>query len=129
LQSNSSYIVNVRDFLDFLTTSLLIILNVVLLVVATRLYVTQHTRAAALLLLACIAYTLARLGWFGYDLAIDVASLPLPKSKSHTLGPWSFYAIRFFHVAFILLLILAFRIMRSGASKPIDEANGPTAFR
>jgi uncharacterized membrane protein YwaF len=107
--------VNVRDFLNFLTTSLLIILHVVLLVIAIRVYVAERSRAAGLLLLACIAYTLARFAWFGYDLAIDITSLPMPKSKSATLGPWSFYSIRFFHVAFMALAVLTFRAMKRGA--------------
>jgi hypothetical protein len=113
--------VNARDFLDFLTTTLLIILHVVLLVVAIRVYVTERTRAAGLLLLACIAYTLARFAWFSYDLAIDLISLPAPKSKSPTLGPWSFYLIRFFHLAFMLLVIFALRTMRRGASNHLTN--------
>jgi uncharacterized membrane protein YwaF len=107
---------NIVDPVDFFTTTLLIILHVVLLVVAIRVYVTKRTRAAGLLLLACIAYTLARFAWFSYDLAIEIASLPIPKSKSPSLRPWSFYSIRFFHIAFMLLIILALRAIRRGTS-------------
>jgi len=94
---------NIVNPLDFFTTTLLIILHVVLLVVAIRVYVAKHTRSAGLLLLACIAYTLARFAWFSYDLTIEVVSLPIPKSKSPSLRYWSFYSIRFFHIAFMLL--------------------------
>jgi hypothetical protein len=108
--------VNIRDSLDFLSTTLLILLHVALIVVAARVYLAERTRALGFFLLACIAYTLARFAWCSYDLAIDLTSLPIPKSKSPTLGPWSFYSIRFFHVAFMLLVILALRTMRRGAS-------------
>ena len=106
---------------DFLTTTLLIILHVVLLVIAVRVYLHQRTRAVGLLLLAVIAYTLARLAWFSYDSVVYLASLPLPKSKSSTLGPWSFYSIRFFHIAFIVLIILALRALRRGTSNHLTN--------
>ena len=106
--------VNVRDPLDFLTTTLLIILHVVVIVVAVRVYLAERSRTSGFLLLACIAYTLARFAWFAYDLVIQVTSLPIPKSKSATLEPWSFYSIRFFHVAFMVLIILALRTLRRG---------------
>jgi hypothetical protein len=113
--------VNVRDPLDFLTTTLLIVLHVVLIVVAVRVYLAERTRASGFLLLACIAYTLARFAWFSYDLLIELTSLPIPKSKSPTLGPWSFYSIRFFHVAFMLLVIIALRIMRRGTANHLTN--------
>jgi hypothetical protein len=101
---------------DFLTTTLLIILHVVLLVIAIRVYLATRTRAAGLLLSAAIAYTLARLAWFSYDSVVHLASLPLPKSKSPALGQWSFYSIRFFHTAFIFLMILGLLTLRRSAS-------------
>ena len=107
---------NIHNPLDFFTTCLLIVLHVVLLVIAIRVYIAQRTRVAALLLFACIAYSLARAAWFSYDLAIEIGSLSLPKSKSPTLGPVSFYSIRFFHIAFMLLIILALRALRRYAS-------------
>ena len=91
---------------------MLIILHVALLVVAVRIYLAERTRAACLLLLACIAYTLARFAWFSYDLAIDLVSLPFTKSTSPMLGPWKFYSIRLLHIAFMVLIISALRTMR-----------------
>src|SRR5437764_15278011 len=113
--------VNLQDTLNFLTTALLIALHVTLIVVAVRVYLAERTRAVGLLLLACVAYTLARFAWFSYDLAIEATSLPIPTSKSPTLGPWSFYSIRFFHVAFMLLVILALRMMRHRASNHLTK--------
>jgi uncharacterized membrane protein len=107
---------NIVGPLDFFSTTLLIILHVALLVVAIRVYLAKRTRATGLLLLACVAYTLARFAWFTYDFAIEIASLPIPKSKSPALHPWSFYSIRFFHVAFMLLIIVALGAIRRGAS-------------
>jgi hypothetical protein len=109
------------NVLDFVTTTLLIVLHVVLIVVAVRVYLAEPTRGVGLLLLACIAYTLARFAWFSYDLAINLASLPIPKSKSPTLGSWSFYSIRFFHVAFMVLVVLALRAMRRGTSNHLTN--------
>lgn len=116
--------VNIVDPLDFFTTTLLIILHVVLLVVAIRVYVAKRTRAAGLLLLACLAYTLARLAWFSYDAAIEIASLPIPKSKSPSLRPWSFYSIRFFHIAFILLIVLALHAIKRDAPDHLTPMKG-----
>jgi hypothetical protein len=91
---------------------LLIILHVALLVIVIRIYLVERTPAVGLLLLACIAYTLARFAWFSFDLAIDLASLPFTRSTSPILAPWKFYSTRLLHVAFMLFIIFALRAMR-----------------
>ena len=104
---------------DFLTTTLLIILHVALLVIAVRVYLAERTRVVGLLLLACVAYTLAGFAWFAYDLIIDLTSLPFTPSTSPLLQLWRFYSTRLLHAAFMLLIIFALCAIRRGkASDP-----------
>jgi hypothetical protein len=118
---------------EFASTTLQILLCIVLVVVAIRTYRMRRTRGLRLLLYASICYALVRFGWFTYDLAIYLFSLPLIQSSASVLHEWKLYSGRALHIGFLLLMILSLRSFRrdvaSTTTQPSNQALQPTAGR
>jgi uncharacterized membrane protein len=96
----------------FITTTLLLVLHVAMLFLAVDTDRAKPTRPRGLLLLACISYTLAQLGWFSFGFVAGFFHITLSASTKAILLSWQVYSIRAFNAAFLLLMICAFRAMK-----------------
>jgi hypothetical protein len=91
--------------------------EVVMLVLAIRLFLAQHTRTFALLMWACVCFVIARSSWFTFGLLESSLSSEAARTA---VDPWHEYTNFTFQLLFVVLMIATLisflRGRHSGAS-------------
>ena len=75
--------------------------EVVMLVLAIRLFLVRHTRTFALLMWACVCFVVARSSWFTFGLLESFLS----NDSARAVDPWHEYTNFTFQLLFVVLMI------------------------
>jgi hypothetical protein len=79
--------------------------EVVMLVLAIRLFFAQRTRTFALLMWACVCFVIARSSWFTFGLLEDFLSGRIDQAARAAVERWHEYTNFTFQLFFVLLMI------------------------
>jgi hypothetical protein len=92
--------------------------EVVILVLAIRLFLVRHTRIFALLMWACVCFVIARSSWFTFGLLESFLSSEAARAA---VNPWHEYTNFTFQLLFVVLMIatlISFLRERSSVATP-----------
>ena len=89
--------------------------EVVMLVLAIRLFLARHTRTFALLMWACVCFVIARSSWFTFGLLESFLSSETARAS---VGRWHEYTNFTFQLLFVVLMIAALISFLRGRSSP-----------
>jgi uncharacterized membrane protein len=79
--------------------------EVVMLVLAIRLFLARHTRTFALLMWACVCFVIARSSWFTFGLLADFLSRRREEAAGPAVDRWHEYTNFTFQLLFVVLMI------------------------
>ncbi len=79
--------------------------EVVMLVLAIRLFFAQRTRTFALLMWACVCFVIARSSWFTFGLLENFLSGRIDQAARAAVERWHEYTNFTFQLFFVLLMI------------------------
>ena len=79
--------------------------EVVMLVLAIRLFLARHTRTFALLMWACVCFVIARSSWFTFGFVGGFLSSRSDEAARATVDRWHEYTNFTFQLLFVLLMI------------------------
>jgi hypothetical protein len=79
--------------------------EVVMLVLAVRLFLARHTRKFALLMWACVCFVIARSSWFTFGLLEDFLSSRSDEAARAAVDRWHEYTNFTFQLLFVVLMI------------------------
>jgi len=79
--------------------------EVVMLVLAIRLFFAQRARTFALLMWACVCFVIARSSWFTFGLLEDFLSGRIDQAARAAVERWHEYTNFTFQLFFVLLMI------------------------
>jgi uncharacterized membrane protein len=95
--------------------------EVVILVLAIRLFLARHTRTFALLMWACVCFVIARSSWFTFGLLESFLSSEAARAA---VDPWHEYTNFTFQLLFVVLMIatlISFLRERSSVATPTSN--------
>jgi uncharacterized membrane protein len=79
--------------------------EVVILVLAIRLFLARHTRTFALLMWACVCFVVARSSWFTFGLVGDSLFSRSDEAARAAVDRWHEYTNFTFQLLFVVLMI------------------------
>jgi hypothetical protein len=92
--------------------------EVVMLVLAIRLFLVRHTRTFALLMWACLCFAIARSSWFTFGFVGDFLSSRSDEGARAAVDRWHEYTNFTFQLLFVVLMIVTLISFLRGRSSP-----------